>query len=293
MRLGVFGPWLEPWSSAQSTWRHLEQIGFDVAYLGDHLTHPTLKGRWIADPFSTLAAVAQVTTRLELGTLVASTVIRGPAPLARVAATLQDLSGGRFVLGVGAGVPGDEEVVLGAARRSEERFQIFMESVEAVTALWSGASSWSGSRIRVEGVDPLPFVPGQAPPHLMISAHGPRGYDLAARLGDGWSSFGGLSAATLPERDFWVLVTKQSHNVTRACEHAGRDPETLRRSLLVGYGSMQPLASEEAYLDTLERAAQAGYDELVVYWPWPDTVPGDRFWAEPETVASAIARARG
>jgi hypothetical protein len=53
-----------------------------------------------------------------------------------------------------------------------------------------------------------------------------------------------------------------------------------------------PLASEEAYLDTLEHAAQAGYDELVVYWPWPDTVPGDRFWTEPATVASAIARAR-
>ena len=113
MRLGVFGPWLEPWSSARSTWQHLEQIGLDVAYLGDHLTHPTLKGRWFSDAYATLAAVAQVTTRLELGTLVASAVIRAPAPLARVAATLQDLSGGRFVLGVGAGVPGDEEVVSG------------------------------------------------------------------------------------------------------------------------------------------------------------------------------------
>ncbi len=152
MRLGVFGPWLEPWSSARSTWQNLEQMGFDVAYLGDHLTHPALKGRWISDAYSTLAAVAQVTTRLELGTLVASTVIRAPAPLARVAATLQDLSGGRFVLGVGAGVPGDEEVVWGTARRSEERFQIFTETVEAVTALWSGASSWSGGHVRVEGV---------------------------------------------------------------------------------------------------------------------------------------------
>ncbi len=293
MRLGVFGPWLEPWSSARSTWQHLEQIGFDVAYLGDHLTHPTLKGRWFSDAYATLAAVAQVTTRLELGTLVASTVIRAPAPLARVAATLQDLSGGRFVLGVGAGVPGDEEVVSGGARGSEERFQIFTETVEAVTALWSGASSWSGSHVRVEGVDPLPLVPGQGRPHLMISAHGPRGYELVARLGDGWSSYGGASAASLPDHDFWVLVTKQSHAVTRACEGVGRDPATLRRSLLVGYGSMQPLASEQAYLDTLEHADRAGYDEVVVYWPWPATVPGDRFWAEPETVASAIARARG
>ncbi len=64
MRLGVFGPWLEPWSAAKATWQHLEGIGFDVAYLGDHLTHPSLKGRWIADAYATLAAVAQVTTRL-------------------------------------------------------------------------------------------------------------------------------------------------------------------------------------------------------------------------------------
>ncbi len=140
---------------------------------------------------------------------------------------------------------------------------------------------------------PLPIVPGQQPPHLMISAHGPRGYDLLARLGDGWSSYGGVSAATLAEHEFWELVTKQSQDVTRACERAGRDPHTLRRSLLVGYGSMQPLASDRAYLETLERADQAGYDEVVVYWPWPNTNPGDRFWADPETVASAVARARG
>lgn len=102
MRLGVLGPWLEPWSDASVTWRRIEEIGFDVGYLGDHLTHPSLEGRWIGESYTTLAAVAQVTTRLELGILVASTVIRQAAPLARVATTLQDLSGGRFVLGVGA-----------------------------------------------------------------------------------------------------------------------------------------------------------------------------------------------
>lgn len=190
--------------------------------------------------------VAQVTTRLELGTLVASTVIRRPAPLARVAATLQDLSSGRFVLGVGAGVPGDEEVLYGVTGENKDRFQTFTETVEAVRALWSGALSWSGGRTRIAEVHPLPLVPGQEPPHLMISAHGPRGYDLVARFGDAWSSYGGVSAATLAATEFWELVAKQSQDVTRACDRAGRDPRTLRRSLLVGYGSMQPLASEQA-----------------------------------------------
>src|SRR5512132_3989076 len=66
MRLGVLGPWLEPWSDASVTWRRIEEIGFDVGYLGDHPTHPSLEGRWIGESYTTLAAVAQVTTRLEL-----------------------------------------------------------------------------------------------------------------------------------------------------------------------------------------------------------------------------------
>jgi alkanesulfonate monooxygenase SsuD/methylene tetrahydromethanopterin reductase-like flavin-dependent oxidoreductase (luciferase family) len=209
-----------------------------------------------------------------------------------VAATLQDLSAGRFVLGVGAGVPADEAVLHGAARPLKDRFEDFAQTVAAVRALWSGASSWSGSRIRVEGVDPLPLVPGQESPHLMISAHGPRGYDLVARHGDGWSSYGGPSAATLTDAEFWTVVTEQSQDLTSACERVGRDPGVLRRSVLVGYGTMQPLASEQAYVNSLERAAQAGYDEVVVYWPWPNTVRGDRFWADPEMVASAVARAQ-
>lgn len=292
MRLGVLGPWLEPWATASSTWPTLERMGFDVAYLGDHLTHPSLRGRWIGDPYTLLAAASQVTSRLELGTLVASAAVRAPAPLARTAATLQDLSAGRFVLGIGAGVPADEEVLRGEPRRVKERFERFAETVEAIVALWSGAPSWSGERVRVGDVAPLPAVPGRPPPHLMISAHGPRGYELVARCGDGWSSYGGGRAGSLTEAEFWAEVSDQSRAVTRACEDVARDPGALRRSLLVGYGSMQPLVSEQAYLDCLERAEGAGFDEVVVYWPWPGSEPGDRFWADPDVIGSAVARAR-
>ncbi|GAA1479207.1 LLM class flavin-dependent oxidoreductase [Nocardioides aestuarii] len=282
----MFGPWLEPWAAARSTWQSLELLGFDVAYLGDHLTHPSLQGRWIGDPYTMLAAAAQVTTELELGTLVASAAVRAPAPLARTAATLQDLSSGRFVLGVGAGVPGDEEVLLGETRTNKERFDRFVETVESLESLWSGRP------LRTRAVTPLPLVPGQARPHLMISAHGPRGYDLVARCGDGWSSYGGARAASLSDEDFWDEVTRQSAAVTRACESAARDPNELRRSLLVGYGPVNPLGSEQTYLECLERAEQAGFNEVVVYWPWPDSTPGDRFWADHEVIQSAIARAR-
>lgn len=54
----------------------------------------------------------------------------------------------------------------------------------------------------------------------MVRAHGPRGYDLAARLGDGWSSYGGAGVVTMLEKEFWVLLTEQSQQVTRVCERA-------------------------------------------------------------------------
>ncbi len=293
MRLGVFGPWLEPWSTGKTTWQHLEHIGFDVGYLGDHLTHPSIEGRWLADAYTTLAAVAQVTARMDLGTLVSSTVIRHPAPLARAAATLQDLSNGRFVLGLGSGAPADEKVMGLGAGVTKHRFERFAETVEAVTALWAGASSWEGQWVRTHGVVPLPAAPGQQAPRLMIAAHGPRALDLAARFGDGWSSYGGIHAASMDEEDFWSAVSEQSQAFTRACDQAGRDPRTARRSILLGYGNVQPLASVGAYVAAVDRAAQAGFDEVVVYWPWPASKPGDRFWADPDTIAAAVAHVRG
>ena len=74
--------------------RTAEQIGYDVAYVADHLTHPSIAGRWLADGFAVLAAAATVTTRIDLGTLVASAVIRNPVTLARAAATVDDISAG-------------------------------------------------------------------------------------------------------------------------------------------------------------------------------------------------------
>ena len=95
--------------------RTAEQIGYDVAYVADHLTHPSIAGRWLADGFAVLAAAAIVTTRIDLGTLVASAVIRNPVTLARAPATVDDISGGRLVLGLGAGTAGGAVADRGSA----------------------------------------------------------------------------------------------------------------------------------------------------------------------------------
>ena len=115
VRVGTIILQTQPWSGMAEAFRTAEQIGYDVAYVADHLTHPSIAGRWLADGFTVLAAAATVTTRIDLGTLVASAVIRNPVTLARAAATVDDISGGRLVLGLGAGTAGDAVADRGSA----------------------------------------------------------------------------------------------------------------------------------------------------------------------------------
>ncbi len=247
MRLGAIVLQTRPWHELAADFRRIEEIGYDVAYVADHLTHPTLPGRWLGDGFTTLAAAAAATTSLELGTLVASATYRTPVTLARVGATLADVTGGRLVLGLGAGSPH-----CAAADRAAH---------------------------------PTPKE------MVLLAAHGPRGFDLVARFGDGWSSYGGPAAVTLPSEDYWKVLVDQHAAVDAACARHGRDPADLRRSLLLGFGPDRPVASVAAYAEAVERAESAGFDELVVYWP--DGEPGDRFHSDPRVHADGVAAVRG
>jgi alkanesulfonate monooxygenase SsuD/methylene tetrahydromethanopterin reductase-like flavin-dependent oxidoreductase (luciferase family) len=290
MRLSALVLQQEPWADAQHTWRRLEQLGFDAGYVADHLTHSTLARKWWADGWTTLAAAAGVTDRLLLGTLVASAAIRSPSVLARTSATLQDISGGRFLLGLGAGLPSDVLADRGELCSAQHLWARYAETVSALRALWLGSSVWSGERVAVEGVEPRPHAPGHKAPPLVLSAHGAHGFDLVARQGDGWNTFGGKAGAGLGAEDFWALLEDQSTKVTRACERIRRDPATLRRSVLVGYGAYRPLESVEDFLYAVQRAERAGFDELVVYYP--TGARGDRFWADPDVLVEAVTTAR-
>lgn len=290
MRLGALVLPQESWRDARHTWTRLEELGFDAAYAADHLTHPTVAGRWWADGWTTLAAAAGVTSTMRLGTLVASAAVRSPTVLARTSTTLQDISDGRFVLGLGAGLPGDVLADRGELVAMRDLWDRYEESVSALRALWLGGSTWEGSVVRIEGVQPAAHAPGRLPPPVVISAGGPRGFDLAARQGDGWVTFGGAALAELDGAGWWKALARQSRRVTVACERIGRDPAAIGRSVLVGWGTLRPLASVQALADTVGEATEAGFDEVVVYAPLGE--PGDRFWADPDVVAEAVTALR-
>jgi alkanesulfonate monooxygenase SsuD/methylene tetrahydromethanopterin reductase-like flavin-dependent oxidoreductase (luciferase family) len=290
MRLGALVLQEQQWRTARMTWTRLEELGFDAAYAADHLTHRHVAGRWWADGWTTLAAAAGVTERMRLGTLVASAAVRSPTSLARMAATLQDISGGRFVLGIGAGLPEDARADRGEWVGNARLFARYDETVSAVRALWLGSSTWVGRHVRFEGVEPAPHAPHMLPPPIVLSAGGPRGFDLAARQGDGWVTFGGPRTMGLADDDWWAAIAGQSAEVTAACERIERDPARIDRRVLVGWSGPQPWSARDALADILGRAEELGFHEVVVYAPVGE--PGDRFWADPGVVADAVSGVR-
>jgi alkanesulfonate monooxygenase SsuD/methylene tetrahydromethanopterin reductase-like flavin-dependent oxidoreductase (luciferase family) len=290
MRLGLMLVPTRPWAQTAEEFRWAEDVGYDVAYIYDHLTHPTAAGRWLAHGFTTLTAAASVTDRMQIGTLVASATLHSPVALARLAATVDDVSGGRLVLGLGAGSPRCSAADRGESPTPAAMHQRLADVVAGFSAVFAGASAWDGATTSYSGLETAPVPPGARTPYLMLAAHGPRSMALAARHADAWNTYGGPRAVTLDPAGFWDAVARQVAGLDAACVAGGRQPGELRRSLLLGYGDVRPTVGVAAYAEAVERAAGLGFDEVVVYGP---NGPGERFTSDPEVHVRAIARIKG
>ena len=258
MRLGTVHLQTEGWPRLRRELAEAEQAGVDVLYVADHLTHPRLPDVFLAEGWTTLAAAATVVETADLGVLVASSSFRGALELARAAATVQDLADGRFVFGLGAGSPVDALAATGHEPTPAELSSRFASTVADIDRILRGEQP---------DVYNLPLPPGRDRPFLMLAAHGRRGLDLVARHADGWSTYGGPASVTLEARDYWALLAQQNRELDGACARADRDATGLRRSLLLGFGTVRPTASVATFRECWDRAEQCGFDELVVYWP--------------------------
>lgn len=287
-RLGLLIPPAGPWSAQASGYRWAEEVGYDVVYTADHLTHPTFPGLWLGEGFTVLAAASAVTERIQLGTLVASAAFRTPVPLARIAMTTQDISGGRLVLGLGMGAPFCAMADRGVSGSLGELSTRFVDVVHGYLAAVDGATEWQGDAMSFGGLETAAIPDGATAPELLLAGHGPRSLALAAAYADTWNTYGGPGAAQLEANEFWQLITHQIDAFARACEGQGRDPGDVRRSLLLGFGKVLPTTSVDSYLTAVERAAELGFDELVVYGAhWAAGTPSDV-----EVHEQALARLR-
>lgn len=272
LRVGIQLPEVErpvPWSGYVAMARAAEEAGFDSIWLGDHLLYRDdgrpERGPW--DAWTLLAALATVTERVRLGPLVACTAFHPPGVLARMAAAVQEVSGGRLVLGLGAGWNEAEFRAFGIP--FDRRASRFEEAFEIVRRLLGGERvTLRGRHHRVEDAVLLPRP--DLPPPLMIGSTGPRVLAAAlphVRAWNTWYDWYGNTAEGFAER---------SAGISTLAEDAGRDPATLERSactLVVldrdaldrPLDDVPPLEGSPGRIaDGLRSLAEAGADEAIV-----------------------------
>ncbi len=269
MRLGVVILPEHRWQHAVSLWRRAEELGFDHAWTYDHLAWRSLRDAPWFGAVPTLTAAACATTCLRLGPLVATPNFRHPVPFAKELLTLDDVSGGRVTLGVGAGSDGWDATMLGhPAWSPQERADRFVEFVECTDRLLrEPASSYRGRYYSADeartypGCVQLPRVP------FAIVATGPCGMRLAAAMGETWVTTGDRARRAAAGRRRREIVRDQMHRVDDVCAAVGREPSSLQRLVVSGPQLDSGLASAEAFGDTLGRYEEVGVTDFVVHWP--------------------------
>lgn len=257
-----------------ATLRAVEDAGLRGAWTYDHLSWRHLRdGPWHA-AVPLLAAAAVTTSRLRLGTLVASPNYRHPVPFAKEVMTLDRLCGGRFDLGVGAGGVGADATVLGApAWPPAERAARFGEWTGLLDVLLrDGATTARGERYAAADARMLPGCLQRPRVPFTVAAAGPRAMDVVARLGQAWVTFGPVGEPVVGDA-WWAEVAGQGALLDAALARAGRGAGEVRRLVLLGLEAGWAYDDYPAFLD---RARSARVDEVVVHWPRPDGggVPG-------------------
>jgi alkanesulfonate monooxygenase SsuD/methylene tetrahydromethanopterin reductase-like flavin-dependent oxidoreductase (luciferase family) len=273
MRVGVIVLPEQRWADAVHRWQRLDEWGFDTAWTYDHLAWRSLAdGPWFAT-VPTLTAAALATTRIRLGTFVASPNFRHPVPFAKELMSLDDVSGGRFVLGVGAGGTGFDARVLGNAELSPgERVSRFAEFVDLLDLLLTSPStSYDGSWYRAVDARMLPGCVQEPRLPFVVAANGPKAMQVAARHGQGWVTTGVTPAEDGEER-WWAGVADAARRMDDALQEAGRAPTGVERYLSIDASGVLGLSSVEQLRDAACRAAEMGFAEIVVHWPRPDGV---------------------
>jgi len=199
-----------------------ESLGLHAAYTYDHLSWRSFRERPWFEAMTTLAAAAVATSTLRLGPLVTSPNFRHPVPLAKELLTLDDLSGGRLVVGIGSGGTGFDAGALGAAPwAAAERSARFREFTSLLDQLLTRAETTSvGSYYSAHDVVRHPAPITSPRPAFVVSALGPRAMDVAAEFGQGWVTTGVATGGAHPTTE--AAVAGQVADLDAALDTRGR-----------------------------------------------------------------------
>ncbi|MEU5212541.1 LLM class flavin-dependent oxidoreductase [Streptomyces sp. NPDC020742] len=247
--------------------RWLESLGFDQVYLPDHSADLRDRGNTWFDSWTVLAAAALGTTRIRLGTLVANQILRPPAQLAKQAIALDHLSGGRFELGIGAGIFPFDHYSVGEApwppKERAERFADYVAIVDGILRTREGTFSYTGTRLWVKDVATFPASLQSPRLPLTVGGQSPTLLRVAAGYADTWNTHGPPGATA---EEILDITAVQNAKVDRHALAAGRDPSRIRRSYTI-FGPWDPRHTRHTYEEIFERFTKAGVSDFVLDWP--------------------------
>ena len=253
--------------------RAIEALGFDSVWVGEHLLYrwPDRPPRGPWEAWAILSAIAASTTRIELGPLVACTNFHNPALLAKQAATIDEISGGRFVLGLGAGWNETEFRAFGFP--FDHRIDRFEEAFTIIrTLLRDGAIDFDGRWYQARDCELLPRGPRPGGPPLMIGSIGPRMLRATMGHADAWNCWYNDTANRAGRR-----AQRSAPSSTRRAATSGAIRPTIERSVAVlvrlpgGSGRIQgntqpviePLGGDPAAIaDALRAYAREGIADV-------------------------------
>ncbi len=234
LKVGVQLPEVErvaPWSDLARMAMTADALGYDSIWVGDHLIYrdgdQAPRGPWEA--WTVMAALAAITERVEIGPLVACTSFHSPAMIAKKAATLDEVSGGRLILGLGAGWNESEYAAFGFPY--DHRVSRFEEAFTVIRRLLRGeAFDFHGDYYNLDDCQILPPGPRPDGPPLMIGSAGERMLEITMPYAQSWNAwyawFGNRAENLAP----WM------EKVDAACRRVGRDAATVERTCAVYVG---------------------------------------------------------
>lgn len=232
--LGLVLPMLEPppdgkapsWADMLSVARRAEECGADTVWLADEILWrvpewPGPSGWW--DCLTLAGAVAASTDTIRVGTWVMSAAQHQPGMVVRAAEALDEISGGRFVLGLGSGHAGGATAI---GFDTDKPVSRYLEALEIIVPLLHGEDpvTFQGEFHVADGLVVRPRGPRTGRIPLMMGGHGPRTMSAAARHADIWSAF--ATTSSLPD-----AFRGMTHSLDQICDDVGRDPASLQRSV--------------------------------------------------------------
>jgi probable F420-dependent oxidoreductase len=268
------------WADLVLLARLAEELGFDSVWNEDHLIFrdapwqaPAAPAEGVWECWSLLAAIAAATSRIELGPLVGCTGYRNPALLAKMADTVDEISGGRLVLGLGAGWHEPEYAAFGFP--FDHRVARFEEALAIIHGLLQrGRIDFAGTYYQARHCELRPRGPRLSGPPIVIGTTGERMLRLTARYADGWNAY--FAPGCHRPEELGPLLAR----VDAACVAEGRDPTTLERTFAVyvdvagnappsnavNVGGAEPLrGTSEELVATFRAYADRGIGHLQVF----------------------------